>query len=70
VGINLNNDTEKYFPTKKGLGQTDPMSPIMFNIIVDMLPIITKRPKDDGQITGGGGSSTRSMKGCPSYNMR
>jgi hypothetical protein len=37
---------------KKGLGQGDPMSPILFNIVADMLSILIKRAKDDGQIKG------------------
>ena len=37
---------------KKGLRQGDPMSPILFNIMVDMLSILIKRAKNDGQIKG------------------
>ncbi len=40
------------FQTYKGLRQGDPLSPIIFNIVVDMLDILIKIAKDDGQISG------------------
>jgi hypothetical protein len=40
------------FQTKKGARQGDPLSPILFNIVVDMLAILIKRAKEEGQITG------------------
>ena len=52
VGIRVNDDIGRYFQTKKGLRQGDPLSPLMFNIIVDMLAIIIERAKEDGQISG------------------
>ena len=52
VGIKVNDDIGHYFQSKKGLRQGDPMSPILFNIIADMLAILIKRAKDDGQIRG------------------
>ena len=41
-----------YFQTKKGLRQGDPLSPMLFNIVVDMLAILIERAKNDGQIAG------------------
>ena len=52
VGIKVNNDISPYFQTKRGLRQGDPMSPILFNIVADMLALIIKRAKSDGQISG------------------
>ena len=52
VGIKVNDDIGPYFQTKRGLRQGDPMSPILFNIVVDMLPLLIKRAKVDGQIRG------------------
>jgi len=52
VGIKVNDKIGPYFQTKRGLHQGDPMSPILFNIIADMLALIIKRAKDDGQIRG------------------
>ena len=40
------------FKRKKGLRQGDPLSPILFNIVADMLAILIKRAKADNQISG------------------
>jgi len=37
---------------KKWLRQGDPLSPILFNIVVDMLAIIIARAKVNGQVKG------------------
>ena len=50
VAIKVNDDTGKYFQTKKGLRQGDPLSPILFNIVVDMLAILIERAESEGQI--------------------
>jgi len=52
VGVKVNDDIGYYFQTKRGLRQGDPMSPVLFNIVADMLAILIKRAKDDGQISG------------------
>jgi hypothetical protein len=49
VGIRVNNDIGHYFQTKKGLCQGDPLSPILFNLVADMLAILIKRAKEDGK---------------------
>ena len=46
VGIIVNDDIGHYFQTHKGLRQGDPMSPILFNIVVDMLAILIGRAKE------------------------
>jgi hypothetical protein len=38
------------FQTKKGLREGDPLSPILFNIVADILAIIINRAKNNGQI--------------------
>jgi retron-type reverse transcriptase len=52
VGIKINDQIGDYFVTKKGLQQGDPLSPILFNIVADMLTILIKRVKLNGQIQG------------------
>ena len=39
-----------FFQTLKGLRQGDPMSPILFNLVADMLAILIARAKEDGQV--------------------
>ena len=48
----MNDDIGHYFQTHKGLRQGDPMSPILFNIVVDMLTILIGRAKENGQVGG------------------
>jgi hypothetical protein len=52
VGIKVNDQVGQNFRTKKGIRQGDPLSPILFNIVVDMLTIIINRAKSEGQIKG------------------
>ena len=52
VEIKVNDDIGHYFKTHKGLRQGDPMSPILFNIVADMLTILIGQAKDAGQVGG------------------
>ena len=52
VVIKVNDDTGRYFQTKKGLRQGDPLLPILFNIVADMLAILIEHAKSEGQIEG------------------
>ena len=52
AGINVNDDISHNFQTRKGLRQGDPMSPILFNIVADMLVMIINRAKKNGQVQG------------------
>jgi retron-type reverse transcriptase len=40
VAIKFNDDIGHYFQTKKGLRQGGPLSPILFNILVDILAVL------------------------------
>ena len=52
VGVKVNDDIGKNFQTKKGLRQGDPLSPLLINLVVDMLAILIARAREDGQISG------------------
>jgi hypothetical protein len=52
VGIKINDQVGQNFQTKKWVRQGDPLSPILFNIVVDMLVILINRAKEEGQISG------------------
>ena len=52
VNIKVNDQLGSYFQTRKGLRQGDPISPILFNIVVDMLAVLIARAKEEGQVQG------------------
>jgi hypothetical protein len=46
VYVKVNDDLGPYFQTKKGLRQGDPLSPILFNLVADMLAVLMERSKN------------------------
>jgi hypothetical protein len=52
VEIRVNEDIRHYFQMRKGLRQGGPLSPILFNIIADMLANMINRAKEYGQVGG------------------
>jgi retron-type reverse transcriptase len=52
VAVKVNDTLDHYFQTRKGVRQGDPLSPILFNIVVDMLAILIARAKEADQIQG------------------
>ena len=52
VGVRVNDDIGHYFQTHKGLRQGDSMSPLIFNIVADLLAILIGRAKEKGHVGG------------------
>jgi len=52
VGVKVNDEVGRFFQSKKGLRQGDPLSPILFNLVADMLAVLIDRAKRDNQIKG------------------
>ncbi|WVZ92388.1 hypothetical protein U9M48_038459 [Paspalum notatum var. saurae] len=52
VTVNVNDNVGPFFQTRKGLRQGDPLSPLLFNIMVDMLKVLITRANLDGQLEG------------------
>jgi hypothetical protein len=52
ISIKVNDEYGHNFQIRKGVRQGDPLSPILFNIVVDMLAILINRAKNFGQFTG------------------
>jgi len=52
VGVKVNDDIEIFFQTIKGLRQGHPLSPLLFNLVADMLVVMIARAKQDGQMSG------------------
>jgi hypothetical protein len=50
VVVKVNDNLGHYFQTRKGVRQGDPLSPILFNIVIDMLTILISRAKEAEQI--------------------
>jgi hypothetical protein len=45
VCVQVNDDLGHFFQTKKDLRQGDPLSPILFNLVADMLAVLIERSK-------------------------
>jgi len=43
VSVKVNDDMGLFFQTKQGLRQGDPLSPIIFNLVADMLAVLIER---------------------------
>jgi hypothetical protein len=52
VGVKMNDDIGHYFRHTRVLDKVTPLSPILFNLVADMLAILITRDKEDGQVEG------------------
>src|SRR5438128_11454742 len=52
VAIKVNDQVGHYFQTRKGVRQGDPLSPILSNIMVDMLALLIAQAKENNQFKG------------------
>ncbi len=52
MAVKVNDEIGYYFQTKKGLRQGDPLSPILFNLVADMLAILISRSVERGMTRG------------------
>lgn len=50
VGVKVNDKIGHYFQTMKGVRQGDPLSPVLFNIVADMLAVLVERAKGIGHL--------------------
>jgi hypothetical protein len=52
VGVNLNGEESTYFKPGKGLRQGDPLSPLLFNLVGDVLTRMLYKAERGGLIRG------------------
>lgn len=52
VGVNLNGEESSFFSPSKGLRQGDPISPLLFNLVVDVLTMMLDKGASNGMIKG------------------
>jgi hypothetical protein len=52
VCVEVNDELGHFFQTRKGLRQGDPLSPILFNLVADMLVVLIERLKNLGFLDG------------------
>ena len=52
VGVKVSDDIGDFFQTRKGLRHGDPLSPVLFNVVADMLAVLVLRARCSNQIQG------------------
>jgi hypothetical protein len=45
VNVKVNDESGHFFQTRKGFRQGDPLSPVLFNVVADMLAMLIERSK-------------------------
>jgi hypothetical protein len=52
IGVNLTGEESSYFKPGKGLRQGDPISPLLFNLVCDVLTTMLVKAEKGGLIKG------------------
>ena len=52
VAVNVNDKVGSFSQTKRGLWQGDTLSPLLLNIVANMLAVLVNIAKDEGQVDG------------------
>lgn len=52
VAVKVNNQIGHFFQINKGVRQGDPLLPILFNYVVDILAILLSHAKREGHFAG------------------
>ena len=52
IGVNLNREESSFFSPGKGLRQGDPISPLLFNLVVDVLSRMLEKAAENGLVKG------------------
>jgi hypothetical protein len=52
VNVKVNDESSYFFQTRKGLRQGDPLSPVLFNMVADMLAVLIERSKSQDLFDG------------------
>jgi hypothetical protein len=52
VSVKVNDELDRFFQTKKGLRQGDPLSLVLFNVMVDILAVLIERSKIQDLVGG------------------
>jgi hypothetical protein len=50
--ININGEKGAYFGTSRGVRQGDPLSPLLFDYVVEALAVVVEEAKNSGHLTG------------------
>ena len=52
TAININGEIGPYFRNKRGVRQGDPLSPLLFDFVVEAMDVMLTKAKEHGHITG------------------
>lgn len=52
VSVNINDQVGPYFTSHKGVRQSDPLSPILFNLVAGCVSRMVTQAQEGGLITG------------------